>query len=243
MKSAEMTGKRIRRNIISLLSGLFMIVTFSPSSYGDTDPGSLLGLRVKGDLYKVIGEAEKVLEKNPKDKDSFIKLGIAYHNLANMEVKDAAPKGVEYLKQGNKLYPDDALILAVLGSCITIVGRNASNIVEKMRYVNEGTPLIDKAVNVAPDNIFVRMVRSDNSAGIPKMFGRTHFAKEDLLHIEGIIKRSPKEVSLDMQTEVYYKLGNIFKSEKDESKAKSYFKRAAELSPDSEWGKRAKREL
>ena len=93
MKSAEMSGKKIRRNIIGLLSGLFMIVTFSSSSYGDVDPGSLLGLRDKGELYKVVGEAEKVLEKNPKDKDSLIKLGIAYHNLANMEVKGRSSKG------------------------------------------------------------------------------------------------------------------------------------------------------
>ena len=46
-----------------------------------------------------------------------------------------------------------------------------------------------------------------------------------------------------MQTEVYYKLGTIFKSEKDEPSAKAYFKRAAEVSPDSEWGKKAKKEL
>ena len=67
-----------------------------------------------------------------------------------------------------------------------------------MRYVNEGTPLIDRAVNMAPDNVFVRMVRSDNSAGLPKMFGRNHFAKEDLLHIEGIIKRVAQRSSFKL---------------------------------------------
>jgi TolA-binding protein len=46
-----------------------------------------------------------------------------------------------------------------------------------------------------------------------------------------------------LQTQVYYKLGTIFKSEKDSSTAKAYFKKAAELSPDSEWGKKAKKEL
>jgi len=112
-----------------------------------------------------------------------------------------------------------------------------------MRYVNEGTPLIDRAVNKAPDNVYVRLIRSDNSGGLPKMFGRNHFTKEDLLHIEGIIKRAPKEVPGDFQAKVYYKLGNVFKSEKDSSTAKSYFKKAAELSPDSEWGKKAKAEL
>ena len=67
------------------------------------------------------------------------------------------------------------------------------------------------------------------------------YAKDDLLHIEGIIKKAPKEVPLDLQAEVYYKLGRFFKSENDSSTAKSYFKKAAEVFPDSEWGRRQKR--
>ncbi len=243
MKPAEMSGKKMRRNIIGLLSGLSIVVILSPLSFGATDVGSLLGLRDKGELYRIASEAEKVLEKNPKDKDGLIRLGIAYHNLAIMEVKGASAKAFPYLKQADKLFPEDPLILAVLGSSITMVGRDASNIVDKMRIVNEGTPLIDKAVNKAPDNVFIRMIRSENSAGLPKMFSRNHFAKQDLLHIEGIIKRATKEVPVNIQTVTYYKLGIIFKSEKDSSTAKSYFKKAAELSPDSDWGKKAKAEL
>jgi len=198
MKSGEMTGRNIRRNI-SLLVGLFMIVTFSSLSYGDTDLGEQLGVLDKGELNRIVGEAERVLAKNPKDKDSLLKLGMAYHNLANLGVRDAATKGVDYLKQADKLYSDDPLILAVLGSVVTILGREASNMVDKMRYVNEGTPLIDRAVNKAPDNVYIRLIRSDNSAGLPKMFGRGHFVKQDLLHIEEIIKRAPKEVPVTCQ--------------------------------------------
>jgi tetratricopeptide (TPR) repeat protein len=243
MKPVDMSGKRMRRNIIGLLSGLSILVILSPLSFGDTDVGNLLGLRDKGELYRVIGEAEKVYEKNPKDKDGLIRLGTAYHNLAIMEVKGASAKAFEYLKQANKLLPEDPLLLALLGSSITMVGRDASNIVEKMRYVNEGTTLIDKAVTRAPDSVFVRMVRSENSAGLPKMFDRRRFVKEDLLHVEKILARAPKELPLSSQAEVYYKLGTIFKSEDDASKAKTYFKRAAEVSPGSESGKKAKREL
>jgi hypothetical protein len=111
MKPAEMSGKKMRRTIIGLLSGLFMIGTFSSLGYGDTDPGSLLGLRDKGELYRIAGEAEKVYEKNPKDKDGLIRLGIAYHSLAIMEVKGASAKAFEYLKRANKLLPEDPLLL------------------------------------------------------------------------------------------------------------------------------------
>jgi hypothetical protein len=102
MKLSEMTGKKIRRNIIGLLPGLCMIITLSSLSYGDTDLGSQLGVLNKGELNKIVGEAEKVLAKNPKDRESLIRLGMAYHNLANLGVRDAAAKGVDYLKQADK---------------------------------------------------------------------------------------------------------------------------------------------
>jgi hypothetical protein len=124
-----------------------------------------------------------------------------------------------------------------------MVGRDSFNIVTKMSKVNEGAALIDKAVMMAPDDVLIRMVRANMSLDIPKSFGRQKIGKGDLLHIEGIIKKAPKEVTLDMQAQVYYKLGTIFKSEKDEPSAKPYFKKAAEVFPDSEWGKKAKKEL
>ena len=242
MMSDNFFVKNIGRKIRYLLLGLLFILNFSSLSYCEIDFGRLLSIRDKGELNKLAGEADTVLGKYPKDKNSLITLGIVYNNLATMEVKGASAKAFGYLKQANKLFPENPLLLAVLGSCITMLGRDADNIVDKMRYVNEGTPMIDKAVNTAPDNVSIRMIRSENSAGLPKLFGRRKFVKEDLLHIEGIIRRASKEVPVNLQAEVYYKLGNIFKSEEDLSQANSYFKKAGELSPDSEWGKKAKRE-
>jgi tetratricopeptide (TPR) repeat protein len=242
--SVNLIGGRIGRKILYLLMGLFYVVSLSSLSSGENiDVGRLLGIRDKGELNKLAGEAEKVFQKNPKDKNSLITLGIAYHNLAILEVKKASEKAEEYLNQMTKLYPEDALSLALLGSAISMVGRDSYNIVKKMGNVNKGAELLDKAVTMAPDNVLVRMVRANNSLDIPKTFGRQKIGKGDLLHIEGIINKSPKEVTIDVQTEVYYQLGNIFKSEKDVSTAKSYFKKAAEVFPDSEWGKKAKKEL
>ena len=38
---------------------------------------------IKENLTRLAGEAEKVFEKNPKDKNNLLTLGIAYHNLAD----------------------------------------------------------------------------------------------------------------------------------------------------------------
>ena len=244
MMPNHVTGSSVGRIIVFLLIILLYVFSLFSLSYGqNVDVGKLLGIHDKGELIKITQEAEKNLKKNSKDKNTLLTLGMAYHSLADMKVKEAPSKCIEYLKPANKLYPEDALILAVLGSCITMVGRDSSSISDKMRYVNEGTPLIDKAVNMAPDDVFVRMVRAGDSAGLPKLFGRTKYVKEDLLYVEGIIKKSSKEVPLDLQAEVYYKLGKVFKSEANDSSANSYFKKAVGVLPDSEWGKKAKSEL
>ena len=232
----------LRKLPYSLL-GLFIVLTLSPLSYGEIDAGRFLSIWNKGELNKIADEAEKVYVKNLKDKDNLTKLGIAYHNLAVLEVKGASGKAAKYLREANKLYPEDALLLALLGSSTSMVGRDEWNIVTKMGKANEGFGFLDKAVTMAPDNVFIRIIRANNSMQIPASFGRQKIAKGDLLHIEGIIQKAPKEVTVGLQTEVYYKLGNIFKSEKDLSTAKAYFKKAADLSPDSEWGKKAKKEL
>ncbi len=243
MTRAYLSRSDIGRKIAYLLMGLCLAVSLSPLSYAEIDAGKLLRIFDKGELNKIADEAEKVYEKNPKDKDNLTRIGIAYHNLAILEVKGASGKAAKYLREGTKLYPEDALLLALLGSSTSMVGRDEWNIVTKKSKASEGYAILDKAVTMAPDNVFIRMIRANNSLAAPKSFGRQKIAKGDLLHIEGIINKAPKEVTAEIQTQVYYKLGTIFRSEKDESKAKSYFKKAAELAPDSEWGKKAKKEL
>ena len=54
---------------------------------------------------------------------------------------------------------------------------------------------------------------------------------------------STKEVPVSLQAKVYYKLGAIYESYEDDSTAKLYFKKALEISADSEWGKNARKKL
>ncbi len=194
---------------ITLTTMLLFILNPLTLAYGESNFGKLFGTTDKKELKNIIKDSEKIIEKNPNDKNALKTIGIAYHNLANEKVKGASKKAVEYLKKAKKLYPEDYLILATLGSSWTLVGRDSTDITKKMSYVNKGTNMIDKAVINDPDNTTIRMLRANNSLGIPKFFGRRSIAKKDLLHLEEIIKRSQKEINLDLQTQVYYKLGKV----------------------------------
>ncbi|MEN8263447.1 MAG: tetratricopeptide repeat protein [Nitrospirota bacterium] len=234
----------VRRQIVYLVAGLFLVVNLSTLSYAETNYGELLTILQKGELNKIMDDARKALERNPDDKDSLTTLGVAYHNLSTIGVKKAAQKAVEYLKKANKLYPDDALVLAMLGSSTTLIGKYAKDkVTEGRKYTNKGAGLIDRAVMKDPDHILVRMVRANNSRGLPKMFGRRHYFRDDMLHVEKLINKSPGKFHVILQSQVYYKLGTAFASDGDDAKAKSYYKKSFEVAPDSKFGKKAKREL
>ena len=237
-----MPVKVIVRRIFYPLVGLLLLLTLSTYSYGQTDFGRLLNIRDKGELNKIIDKAKKIIEKTPEDKDSLITLGIAFHNLADYGEKTAPKQAVKYLKKAQKLYPDDALILAVLGSSTTMMGKySKERVTEGRKLVNKGAGMIDRAVMNAPDDALIRTLRANNSRGLPAFFGRRHYFKEDLLHVKGLIDKSPSAYNDDFKAQVYLKLGAAYSLEGDNSSAKSYFKKAAEIAPHTETGQEAQR--
>jgi tetratricopeptide (TPR) repeat protein len=239
-----MSVKIIGRKVVYLVVGLFLVLTLSTLSYGETDFGRLFTIRDKGELKRIISEAEKVIEKDPEDKDSLKTLGIAYHNLGDIGVKTAPQESVRYLKKAKRLYPDDALILAVLGSSTTMLGKySKERVKEGKRFVNKGGDMIDRAVISAPDDVLVRILRANNSRGLPKSFGRRHYFKEDLLHVKKLMDESPSAYDKDLKAHVYFRLGVAYNLEADESSAKVYFRKAIEVAPDSKWGEKAQRQL
>jgi len=219
---------------------LLLIVAFPIGGYGEINLNKIYGLREMNDLRKIINETERA---NPSDKDSLKLLGIAYHNLGVNEVKGAPEKAVRYLERANQLSSDDYEVLAYLGSAKTMIARDSWNVVGKMSGINKGINIMDKAVREAPDNIPIRMVRANNSLKAPKFFNRSRVAKEDFLHIVGLIEKSPSNLDSDTKAEVYYQLGMIFKVAENKALAGEYLKKAVAIAPDSQWGTKAKGEL
>jgi len=222
---------------------LLLIVILSTIGHAEMNLDKLYGLRDKTRLKKIIREAEDIIKRNPSDKNILKVLGIAYHNLGVLEVKGAPKKSVRYLEKARKLAPEDYEILAYLGSAKTMVARDSWNVITKVSQVNKGVKMIDKAVKMAPDNIAIRMLRANNSLALPGFFKRRHLAKGDFLYIEKLIEKNPSIADSITKAEVFYKLGMIYKNEKNSSKAKKYFKKAIDIAHASKWAIMAEEEL
>lgn len=221
---------------------MFLFLSFSNLCYGQINLIDLYNLTDEKRLEEVIAQTEKVLQNNPSDKKALKILGIAYHNLAVLEVKDASESSEEYLEKANKLSPDDYEITAYLGSAKTMVARDSWNFFTKVQNVNKGINIIDKAVSKSPDNITVRMVRAKNSLSLPKSFNRKKVAMKDLLHIEKLLENS-KGHEPDFASEVFYEIALLYKDEGNEDIAKKYFQKAIKVSENSQWAQKAKKEM
>ncbi len=179
-----------------------------------------------GQLSEKILEYEKVLEQNPSDYNTIKGLGIAYHTKAQKDAKKFAPKAVEFLSKAHEINKNDKEAMCYLGSATTMMGKTTWNPIKKTSYVNKGIALMDKAVELDPDNVSVRMTRAMNSIRLPSMFSRRDIAVEDLEHLVDIFEKKPESYA-SIKKEVYHNLAELYSKADEQDKAEK-FRRLAE---------------
>ena len=130
-------------------------------------------------------------EEPPPELEALREEGIALHDAARDGDEDAAVEAVEALERYLERFPKDGEARAYLGSAYALRGREASSVVNKMRYTNRGLRHLDRALDAAPRNFTVRIVRARVNAGLPAMFDRGEAATEDMLALDEIFRARP----------------------------------------------------
>ena len=118
--------------------------------------------------------------------------GIALHDAArDGDEEEAAESAVEALERYLERFPKDGEARAYLGSSYAMMGRDASSVVNKMRYTNRGLRHLDRALDAAPRDFTVRFIRARVNASLPSMFNRDEAALADMLALDEIFRASP----------------------------------------------------
>ena len=120
--------------------------------------------------------------------------------------ESAAERAVETLERYLKRFPEDAEARAYLGSAYALMGRDASSVVNKMRYANRGLRHLDSALDAAPRGFPVRMIRAYVNSSLPKLFGRADEALEDMLALDEIYREAPSPMLARMMIRIYEEL-------------------------------------
>ena len=117
--------------------------------------------------------------------------GIALHSRAVEGDEDAAGKAVAQLERYLERFSTDIEARAYLGSAYTLRARDASSVVNRMRYANRGLRHLDRALDSGPGEFTVRLVRANVNSNLPKMFERGSAALDDLLALDEIYRLDP----------------------------------------------------
>lgn len=119
---------------------------------------------------------------------------VALHDAGRDGDADAVGEAVEAFERLVEADPENAHARAYLGSSYALTARDASEVADRIRYVNRGLRYLDAAVEVAPDDFVIRLIRANVSAGLPEMFGRRERAIEDMLALDAMFEatRSPR---------------------------------------------------
>jgi tetratricopeptide (TPR) repeat protein len=177
----------------------------------------------------------------PHNIKAVLDLGIAYHNEASAGNKVSVEKGFACFDTLLALDPTNAVALAYRGSLWTMRGRDAWWPFTKMNDVDKGIDEMDKAVDLAPDNVSIRLLRGINSAHLPPMFKRLGTALKDFHYLLSC----PAFPHFDarLKSTIYYWSGFAYKQDKQIDKAKELLQKAIDVAPESDNAKNAQREL
>lgn len=159
---------------------------------------------------------ESAIVQNPDDLELRYELGLAYNELALVGEEDALDKAIEQFEFILERDPSKAKAKAFLGST-TVLKAKYSSIFTKLSYAEKGFDILDEAVELAPDNPDVRLIRAANSSEVPRFLGRRDKAEEDFAWLLANIELNPVWFNDGLRRSVYLYAGEFALKRDDES--------------------------
>jgi len=188
-----------------------------------------------------IQDLEQKLKSNPNDQSVLMELGRQYHDQASSGDADGIDKGLRCFDRLIALDSTNAVARAYRGSLWTMRGKESWWPPNKLSYMRKGSQELDGAVEMAPDNIMVHIIRGINGLGQPEYSGRLLTSLEDFI----LLLRRPdfQEQTKELKAVILYYGGVAHKRADDYDRARELFKRAIAVLPGSEFAKRSQDEL
>jgi tetratricopeptide (TPR) repeat protein len=185
-----------------------------------------------------IDSLEVELVNDPNNVSVLIQLGRIYHDFGTEGDKEAVKMGEKYLENAVSLDSENAIAIAYYGSILTMKARDSKAPWNRIKHGRKGLSFIDRAVELEPNNLDVRIIRAMNSLLTPSFLGRLKYSFEDFEYV--INNDHFKSWIADSKAYVYYNLGNAYKKDDKLVEAKKYYEMALKEAPLSESGKAAK---
>lgn len=196
----------------------------------------VFGLMFIGSVFAE-GNSGKLMEMNAD-----IQKGIELHNKSRTEGMATAEKASELLEPYIK---ENAIACAYFGSVMTVKAGIVSekNPVKALKYLQTGGDYIDKAVELAPNEARIRMLRLENGIEVSRSspVKRYSVIKKDVKWF--IDADNISKASADLQGEAYLYCGYYMIDAGDLDSALECFEECVAVNPKSDFAKHANKML
>lgn len=211
--------KKTKRNAKSLLLVIFLFLFQSTIFSVELKEINNLQYFDKEKLLIEVQKMENMLKINANDYDVISKLGIVYNFLKGKFNQNVSGKNEEYLEMSLNI-KQDPIILAYYGMSQIQKAKDTFNPLTKLDIAKKGLKIIDSAVDKAPDNFYIRIIRIKISIK-KKMFGRYPLAKNDIEYCESLYKNG--KITEEENVELLYYKAQYFEKMKEKDKAKTIY--------------------
>lgn len=210
--------KRVFSLILFLSSTLGFSLTrdevLKISDYFNTNIQAIVNAIKNVDVSSDDGKAEKAI------------LLTAYNRLTNdNKAREEAIKLLDLYLSKNK----DPILLAYLGMNYSLIARDSMNPVVKINYSNKAIDIFNKAVEMAPNDWYVRFLRGNVFFNFPSFFNVGNKVKEDFFYLEDVIDKKGFFPGPSVLISVYYYLGEIYKGDGKISRSIEYWEKAVSV--------------
>ncbi len=174
-----------------------------------------------------IDSLEDVLKTNPAI-DTKFQLASVYHDAIRVEENDDYSERAEELFQEILVEKRDHVeALATYGSLKTLMGRDAFMPWNKMKYVEQGCDKMDKAVQIDPANLRIRMTRAFNNINLPSFFNRITYYLEDFEFIR--THQAFNQFKPNLKLQILYYSAKAFENNDQIQEAKEMYTKAVAM--------------
>ncbi|HOW65630.1 MAG TPA: hypothetical protein P5186_10400 [Candidatus Paceibacterota bacterium] len=148
-----------------------------------------------------------------------------------------------YFRRLLDLNPSNSLARVMLGSTLTMRGRDAFWPTAKLRHAREGLREMDTAVAQDPQNPRVRFERAVNNVHMPKLMQREEIVKSDLEWLWSLANSESSSLTPSLRQNVALYYGVFLKKSHRSEEAERIWRRGLEWAPSSEVGHKIRKNL
>ncbi len=174
------------------------------------------------------------VNREPQNPELLMKISRAYFHKGAEGDADAVEEAESFLELLLEIQPDNAEARSLYGSILTMRARDAWFPLFKANYVNRGLKEMDRAVELSPDDINIRMIRGNTSMALPSMFNRIDTAIEDFGYLKQRKESDPNYMGEELYLQVLFDLGKAYARKGETDSAREYLSRVKEAAPKSD---------